>query len=45
MKLRQWQNTFHKHYKQIANANSIVQHVNEIKNGKMKHVFVRMGSI
>ena len=35
MKLQQWQNTF-----VIANANSIVEHVIQIKNGIMKHVNV-----
>ena len=33
MKLKQWQNIFDK----IVNANSIVQHVIQIKNGRMKH--------
>ena len=33
MKLKQWQNIFDK----IVNANSIVQYVIQIKNGRMKH--------
>ena len=36
MKLKQWQNIFHT----IANANSIVQHVIEIKNEILKRVNV-----
>ena len=38
MKLKQWQNIFHV----IANANSIVQHVIQIKNGIKKHVNVNV---
>ena len=38
MKLRQWQNTFHV----IANRNSRVQHVIQIKNGIIKHVNVNV---
>ena len=34
--LRQWQNIFYA----IANANSIVQHIIQIKNGIIKHVNV-----
>ena len=36
MKRKQWQNIFHV----IVNANSIVQHVIQIKNGMRKHVNV-----
>ena len=36
MKLKQWRNIFHV----IKNANSIVQHVMEIKNGIIKPVNV-----
>ena len=38
MKLRQWQNTFHV----IANRNSRVQNVIQIKNGIIKHVNVNV---
>ena len=38
MKLRQWQNTLHV----IANRNSRVQHVIQIKNGIIKHVNVNV---
>ena len=34
--VKQWQNIFHL----VVNANSIVQHVIQIKNGIMKHVNV-----
>ena len=36
IKLKQWQNIFHV----TANANSIAQHVIQIKNGIIKHVNV-----
>ena len=36
MKLKQWKNIFHT----IVNANPIIQHVIQIKNGIMKHVNV-----
>ena len=38
MKLKPWQNIFHV----IVNANSIVQHVIQIKNGIIKHVNVNV---
>ena len=38
MKPKQWQNIFHL----IVNANSIVQHVIQIKNGIIKHVNVNV---
>ena len=38
MKLKQWQNIFH----EIVNANSIVQHVIQIKSGITKHVNVNV---
>ena len=38
MKLKQWQNTFHV----IPNANSIVQHGLQIKNGIIKNVNVNV---
>ena len=34
IKLKQWQNIFHA----IANANSMAQHVIQMKNGVIKHV-------
>ena len=34
MKLKQWQKIFHV----VVNANSIVQHIIQIRNGIMKHV-------
>ena len=36
MKLKQWQKIFHV----IVNANSMVQHIIQIKNGIIKHVNV-----
>ena len=41
MKLKQRQNIFHV----IVNANSIVQHVIQIKNGIIKHVNVNVKTI
>ena len=38
MKLKQWQNTFH----ETGNANSVVQHVTQIKSGITKHVNVNI---
>ena len=38
MKLKQWQNIFH----ETVNANSIVQHVIQIKSGITKHVNVNV---
>ena len=38
MKLKQWQNIFHV----ILNANSVVQHVNQIKKWMIKHVNVNV---
>ena len=38
IKLKQWQNVF----RVIINANSIVQHVIQIKNGIIKHVNVNL---
>ena len=38
MKLKQWQNIFYV----ILNANPLVQHVNQIRNGIMKHVNVNV---
>ena len=41
MKLKQWQNIFYV----VLNANSIVQHVTQIKNGIIKHVNVNVNVI
>ena len=38
MKLKQWQNIFYV----IVNANSVVQHVIQINNGILKHVYVNV---
>ena len=38
MRLKQWRNIFHA----IANANSIVQHAIQMKNGIIKHVNVNI---
>ena len=41
MKLKQWQNIFYV----VLNANSIVQHVTQIKNGIIEHVNVNVNVI
>ena len=41
MKIKQWQNTFHV----IANANSIIHHIIQTKNGIIKHGNVNVNII